>query len=164
MKNVKWIFVVLLMCSLISFVDKNTPTSGLNVGDKAPNFTIKPIDGNRIIKLKDIDSKYILLSFWAAYDAKSRMSNAELNYIVNNSTFPVKMVSVSFDEYLSILNETVKEDHINIKNCYVETMGEKSDLYRTYRLHKGFNNYLLNDKGVIIAKNISASDFRTYIK
>lgn len=92
------------------------------------------------------------------------MNNAELNYTVNNSVLPVKMVSVSFDEYLSILNETVKEDHINIKNCYVETMGEKSDLYRTYRLYKGFNNYLLNDKGVIIAKNISASDFRTYIK
>lgn len=37
-KNVKWIFVVLIISSLISFsfVGKNTPTEGLTIGDKAP--------------------------------------------------------------------------------------------------------------------------------
>ena len=41
-KNVKWIFVVLIISSLISFsfVGKNTPTEGLTIGDKAPTFTI----------------------------------------------------------------------------------------------------------------------------
>lgn len=36
-KNVKWIFVVLIISSLISFsfVGKNTPTEGLTIGDKA---------------------------------------------------------------------------------------------------------------------------------
>ena len=164
MKNVKWIFVVLLMSSLISFVDKDTPTSGLNVGDKAPSFVVKPFGSNRTVKLKDMKSKYLLLSFWAAYDAKSRMDNACLNHAVSTLDIPVKMISVSFDEYLSVLDETVKEDCINTKNCYVETTGENSDLFRTYRLNKGFNNYLLNDKGVIIAKNITASDLRTYVK
>ena len=41
-KNVKWIFVVLIISSLISFsfVGKDTPTEGLTIGDKAPTFTI----------------------------------------------------------------------------------------------------------------------------
>ena len=33
MKHVKWIFVVLLISSLTSFVEKDKPTGGLNVGD-----------------------------------------------------------------------------------------------------------------------------------
>ena len=40
MRHVKWIFVVLLISSLTSFVEKDKPTGGLNVGDVAPDFTI----------------------------------------------------------------------------------------------------------------------------
>ena len=42
MKYAKWIFVVLLISSLTSFVEKDKPTGGLNVGDMAPDFKIKP--------------------------------------------------------------------------------------------------------------------------
>ena len=71
-KNVKWIFVVLIISSLISFsfVGKNTPTEGLTIGDKAPTFTI--CGEKQLIDLKDLRGKYVLLSFWASYDALSR--------------------------------------------------------------------------------------------
>ena len=42
MKYAKWIFVVLLISSLTSFVEKDKPTGGLNVGDMAPDFKINP--------------------------------------------------------------------------------------------------------------------------
>ena len=35
---VKWIFVVLLICSLTAFVEKDKPTGGLSEGDVAPDF------------------------------------------------------------------------------------------------------------------------------
>ena len=66
-KNVKWIFVVLIISSLISFsfVGKNTPTEGLTIGDKAPTFTI--CGEKQLIDLKDLRGKYVLLSFWASF-------------------------------------------------------------------------------------------------
>ena len=62
-KNVKWIFVVFIISSLISFsfVGKNTPTEGLTIGDKAPTFTI--CGEKQLIDLKDLRGKYVLLSF-----------------------------------------------------------------------------------------------------
>ena len=41
-RNVSGIFVVLMMISFISFsfVGKDTPTEGLSIGDKAPEFNI----------------------------------------------------------------------------------------------------------------------------
>ena len=133
-KNVKWIFVVLIISSLISFsfVGKNTPTEGLTIGDKAPTFTI--CGEKQLIDLKDLRGKYVLLSFWASYDALSRMQNATLNHAIAQAD-----------------------------NCFVELAGVSSDLYQTYRLKRGFKNFLLDENGVIVAKDITVSELSSYL-
>ena len=164
MKYVKWIFVVLLSGSLTSFVEKDKPTGGLNVGDIAPDFKIQSMSaGQPLAELSDMKGKYVLLSFWASYDAHSRMQNASLSNVLRSSR-NVEMVSVSFDEYQSIFKETVRKDQIVTPTCFVETEGEDSGLFKKYRLNRGFTNYLLDGNGVIIAKNISAADLSAYVK
>ena len=167
MKHVKWIFVVLLISSLTSFVEKDKPTGGLNVGDIAPDFKIKTMSTEQqpIQNLSKMKGKYVLLSFWASYDAQSRMQNASLsNALRSTARNNVKMVSVSFDEYQSIFEETIRKDQIVTPTCFVETEGEDSGLFKKYRLNRGFTNYLLDGNGVIIAKNISAADLSAYVK
>ena len=166
MKYAKWIFVVLLISSLTSFVEKDKPTGGLNVGDMAPDFKIQTMSAEQSqTELSDLKGKYVLLSFWASYDAQSRMQNASLSNALH-STSPnnnVEMVSVSFDEYQSIFEETIRKDQIVTPTCFVETKGEYSGLFKKYRLGRGFTNYLLDDNGVIIAKNISAAELSAYL-
>ena len=161
-KNVSGFFVVLLLLSFsfLSFVGKDTPTEGLTIGDKAPEFTI--CGEKQLMELSDLRGKYVLISFWASYDAQSRMQNATLNHVINKSK-NIEMVSVSFDDYKSIFNETIKKDRINTPNCFVETEGENSELFKTYRLNKGFKNYLLDENGIIIAKNITAKEISNYL-
>ena len=132
----------------------------MTIGDKAPEFKI--CGEKQLVNLKDLRGKYVLLSFWASYDADSRMKNVTLNHVVGK-TDNVEMVSVSFDDYKSIFNETIKKDRITTSNCFVELSGNRSDIYKTYRLHKGFKNYLLDENGVIIAKDIDASELLSYI-
>lgn len=161
-KNVKWIFVALLTVPFIfySFVGKNTPTEGLTIGDKAPSFKIS--SEKQLVDLKDLKGKYVLISFWASYDAHSRMQNATLSHATSKSN-KVEMVSVSFDNYKSVFTETIKKDRISTANCFVELEGEDSEIYQTYRLHKGFKNYLLDANGVIIAKNINIKQLSSYL-
>lgn len=165
MKYVKWVFVVLLISSLTSFVEKDKPTGGLNVGDIAPDFEIQTMSANQSVhELSDLKSRYVLLSFWASYDAQSRMQNASLNNALRASANNnVELVSVSFDEYKSVFEETVRKDQIVTPTCFVETEGESSGLFKKYRLSRGFSNYLLDDNGVIIAKNISAAELSSYL-
>ena len=166
MKHVKWIFVVLLICSLTAFVEKDKPTGGLSEGDVAPDFKIESTsNGQPAFKLGNLKGKYVLLSFWASYDAQSRMQNVSLSNALRSTAHNnVKMVSVSFDEYQSIFEETIRKDQIVTPTCFVETKGEYSGLFKKYRLGRGFTNYLLDDNGVIIAKNISAADLSAYVK
>ena len=166
MKYVKWIFVVLLIGSLTSFVENDKPTGGLNVGDIAPDFKIQSMSaGQPLAELSDMKGKYVLLSFWASYDAHSRMQNASLSNVLRSASRNenVEMVSVSFDEYQSIFKETVRKDQIVTPTCFVETKGESSGLFKKYRLGRGFTNYLLDENGVIIAKNISAAELSAYL-
>ena len=166
MKYVKWIFVVLLIGSLTSFVEKDKPTGGLNVGDIAPDFKIQSMSaGQPLAELSDMKGKYVLLSFWASYDAHSRMQNASLSNVLRSASRNenVEMVSVSFDEYQSIFKETVRKDQIVTPTCFVETKDESSGLFKKYRLGRGFTNYLLDENGVIIAKNISAAELSAYL-
>ncbi len=164
MRHVKWIFVVLLISSLTSFVEKDKPTGGLSEGDVAPDFRIETTsDVQHNLDLTDLKGKYVLLSFWASYDAQSRMQNVSLSNVLRSSR-NVEMVSVSFDEYQSIFKETVRKDQIVTPTCFVETEGEDSGLFKKYRLNRGFTNYLLDGNGVIIAKNISAADLSAYVK
>ena len=160
---VKWIFVVLLICSLTAFVEKDKPTGGLSEGDVAPDFKIESTSNEQpAFKLGNLKGKYVLLSFWASYDAQSRMQNVSLSNALRSS-HNVEMVSVSFDEYQSIFKETVRKDQIVTPTCFVETEGEDSGLFKKYRLNRGFTNYLLDGNGVIIAKNISAADLSAYV-
>ena len=148
---------------MTSFVEKDKPTGGLNVGDMAPDFKIQTMSAEQSqTELSDLKGKYVLLSFWASYDAQSRMQNASLSNVLRSSR-NVEMVSVSFDEYQSIFKETVRKDQIVTPTCFVETKGESSGLFKKYRLGRGFTNYLLDENGVIIAKNISAAELSAYL-
>ena len=163
MRHVRWIFVAVLLFSLTAFIDKDKPTTGLSVGNKAPDFSIE--EHNMRACLKALKGNYVLLSFWASYDAQSRMQNVSLSNVLRSASRNenVEMVSVSFDEYQSVFKETVRKDQIVTPTCFVETKGEYSGLFKKYRLGRGFTNYLLDDNGVIIAKNISAAELSAYL-
>ncbi len=162
MKYVKWLFVVLLI-SLTAFVEKDKPTGGLNVGDVAPDFTIKTTSGGQpAFDLAHTKGQYVLLSFWASYDAPSRAQNVLMSNLLRGS-HKVKMVSVSFDEYGSVFEETIRQDQIVTPTCFVETKGEESGVFKRYNLNRGFANYLLDGNGVIIAKNISPTQLSAYL-
>ena len=63
MRHVKWIFVVLLICSLTAFVEKDKPTRGLSEGDVAPDFKIESTSEEQpAFKLANMKGRYVLLS------------------------------------------------------------------------------------------------------
>lgn len=164
MRYVKWIFVVLLISSLTSFIEKDKkPAEGLSEGDVAPNFKIPTSNKNAAFQLQNLKGKPVLLSFWATYDAPSRMQNIRFSRALHDSP-KVELVSIAFDEYASIFKETIRKDQIVTPNCFVETGGEKSELFDEYELTRGFANYLLDGNGVIIAKNISVEELSAYLK
>ena len=160
LKNVKWFFVVLVFSSFISlsFDKRKTPTEKLTLGAQAPELVLGK--EKQPLSLQAAKGNYILLSFWASYDAASRTRNARLHNVVSDDA-RVEMISISFDRYQSVFNAAVRQDGIS-DNVYQEMEGENSEIFKSYDLKHGFINYLVNDRGAIVAKNVTPSNWHRF--
>lgn len=161
-KNVKWFFVVLVFSSFISlsFVEKEDLAEQLSVGDVAPRLQL----GNEVqpLNLHAGNGKYTLLSFWASYDAVSRVKNAALCRKASENA-QVRMISVSLDRYASAFRAAVKKDGLHAGDCFVETESERSETFRAYGLENGFKSFLLDENGVIVAEDVSVEELSSYL-
>ena len=135
----------------------------LFVGDFAPRIESLGTESN--FSFQNHSGRYTLLNFWATYDAESRARNVQLWNEVNKlSSDKIAMYSISLDEKESIFTETVKADKLEGTKQFHEELGRKSELFGKYNLQKGFCNFLIDDKGVIIAANVTPEDLTKVLK
>lgn len=123
-------------------------------GYKAPAFTISKSDST--LSLADLKGRYVLLTFWASNDASSRVSAGNYNSFAeqaNEEQFC--LVSVNMDNNETLYNEIVRRDNLNAKSQFHVQGDEASRLKEEYRLKNGFNSYLIDPTGQIIATNPS---------
>ncbi len=59
----KILFVVIMVFLLTTFVSFAALASDLKPGEKAPDFTLKTLDG-KTVKLSDFKGKVVILHFW----------------------------------------------------------------------------------------------------
>ena len=147
---------------LYAGTDKAGLTEGYNQGDIAPGIESLKTDVD--ITFSNGSGSYTLLHFWAAYDAGSRMLNVQLWNRLNKSDLSqIKMISVSLDKPESIFAETVKADGLEATNQIHETLGKRSEVYKKYGLKKGLKNFLIDNKGVIVATNVTPENLSEII-
>jgi len=157
MKHVKSILLVVAVLLMMAFSTRDTEVSeGLLPGNRAPEIHLQGLS---------FDGKYTLLQFWAAYDAKSRANNLLLyNKLSGMSREDVQMISLSFDESLSVFEETVKADKLESTLQFNVPMGNDSKVFHTYHLERGLSNLLIDTDGIIVAVDISPDEIDHYLK
>lgn len=148
------LIVTVALATMSSGTKEARPTVGTNPGDLAPG--IESLGNENNFSFQNHSGRYTLLNFWAAYDAESRARNVQLWNEVNKSdSQKIAMYSVSLDEKKSIFTETVKADRLNGTKQIHDELGRKSALYGKFNLQKGLRSFLIDDKGVIIASNVT---------
>jgi len=164
MKVRTYVLVVIVTLLTMSAATKDVRlVEGLSPGDLAPG--IKSLGNERDFNFQNHSGRYTLLNFWAAYDAESRVRNIRLsNEVKKLSSEKISFRSISLDEKESIFSETVRIDKLNETTQFHAGQSEKSALYKKYNLKKGFKNYLINDKGVVIATNITPDELTNVLK
>ena len=139
------LFVAVALLAVSAGTKNAKPTVGINPGDFAPRIESLGTESN--FSFQNHSGRYTLLNFWATYDAESRARNVQL-----------------WNEKESIFTETVKADKLEGTKQFHEELGRKSELFGKYNLQKGFCNFLIDDKGVIIAANVAPEDLTKVLK
>lgn len=157
MKYLVNIALVTVLIITTAFITKEDLSNGVKVGNIAPDIEL----GKIRIKPSEVKDKYTLISFWTSYDINSRIENVRLHEVAKKND--LEIISISFDKYESIFNEVSKKDNTNGENSFCVTDGNKSKVYKTYKIDRGNKNFLINKEGKIIARNISHKEVMEHI-
>jgi hypothetical protein len=107
------------------------------------------------------NKEYVLLQFWAAYDAESRLANTQMYRTISKSE-EIQMISFSLDKNPAVFEGVLRADKLPRDVQFSDFLGENSPLYKQFHLQAGFGNWLINRDGMIIARNLSPQDVLNY--
>ena len=166
----KFLFTVIFLFSIGTGL-YGQETTGLNIGDKAPNIIDKGIYGDTI-ELESLRGKIVLIDFWASYCGICRSKHRELvplyekykdAYFENGDGFTV--FSVSLDRNRDRWVNAVERDSLKWPYQVSDLEGLFSSKYsKTYKASIIPENYLIDGDGIIIGKNLFGAKLEEALK
>ena len=144
------------------FVKQMMEIKPISIGHKAPDFTIGGVD-DKAISLSDFKGKYVMLDFWASWCAPCRQENP--NVVKQYAIFKplgFNILGISLDEDKSKWQQAIADDKL--------TWAHGSDLKnfegpteRLYHIQAIPSNFIIDPRGIIIAKNITGADLEEFL-
>lgn len=136
-----------------SFIDR---TEAPAIGYRAPAIIVDRHDGQAPVQITTPSDKPVLLTFWSASDAESRMACKEYDTLLCDDTElqeQVEFYAVNLDRSEAVFSRTCDLDRLSAASHIHLTPQEAEQVINDFALSQGLRTLLIGKDGIIKAIN-----------
>lgn len=136
----------------------------VSIGKKAPDFTLNDLKGNAVTLSSKVGVKLLLIDFWASWCNPCRQENPNIVKLYNEfHKQGFDILGVSLDTNRDAWLKAVAADKLTWTQ--VNDPGQYDDsVAKLYAVDLIPSNFLLDETGTIIARNVTGKDLYNKVK
>ena len=165
--------LLFIMAGLLFFFTTQAQTpreTGLHIGNILPDMTLNDVN-DQPMNIEALRGNIVFVDFWASWCAPCRRENpvvAETYHYFADKTFRdaegFKIFSISLDKNKEDWIEAIADDKLNWEEHVSDLHGWRSQAAKKYNVRAIPMNYLIDQNGVIIAKNLRGEQLKATLE
>lgn len=137
--------------------DEKDALGGLKIGAKAPNFSLKTLDGKQV-ELSDYKGKKVMLNFWATWCPPCKKEMPDMEKYAQQAGDDVVVLAVNIDPENDV--QAFVEDNGITFTIPLDSQSAKNPVNERYRILSIPTTYFIDKEGIIRNKVISAMQLK----
>ncbi|MFW5787207.1 MAG: TlpA family protein disulfide reductase [Halanaerobiales bacterium] len=151
------LLVILLAVMLIfssQLIRAEEVETGINIGNKAPGFTLPDLEKNEI-SLDDLRGKKVFLNFWASWCGPCEHEMPDIEKLHKEYEDEVAVIAVNMGEKKDDVDQFLSSQDLNMPVL----LDRNQSLAEKYAVQAIPTTYILDEEGIITEKHVGLIEY-----